>query len=423
MTGGTATATLKATTGGRTPAQPVPWRWIAIAIFLLSSSTNYLDRQLLAAVAPALQSEFHFSNAQYGLLVSAFSLTYMLMAPVAGLFVDRLGLNLGVIAATASWSVIGSATGLVQGFRALFTCRMALGMAEAAGIPAASKATATYLEPREFSLGNALQAVGITLGSIAAPLLVAFIVPIYGWRGAFVFCGGIGFFWVPVWWATSRVIPALDKTAPKSAIRISAILRDLRFWLILLTNVFVMTLYSLWTNWTTIYFVRERHLTPFEANRYFAWIPPIFATLGGFLGGSLAWRWIGRNANPVPARIRVCTLAAPLLLVTATIPFLPSNGLALAAISASFLLCMTFLINLHVIPIDLFGPERAAFTSAVLTSSYALMQAVISPVIGATVDKFGFTLVCVVASVLPLAGLIVLRFLLRSEANPENLEL
>src|SRR5690242_2097883 len=71
------------------------WRWLVILIFGLSSVLNYLDRQLLAAVAPTLRQEFGLSNAEYGMLLSAFSITYMLMSPLAGLFVDRVGLTAG----------------------------------------------------------------------------------------------------------------------------------------------------------------------------------------------------------------------------------------------------------------------------------------------------------------------------------------
>ncbi|MBI4445591.1 MAG: MFS transporter, partial [Acidobacteria bacterium] len=88
-------------------ASRITWRWVAIGIFAMSSSLNYLDRQLLAALAPTLQSEFGFSNAQYGALLSAFSIAYMLMSPLAGLFVDRVGLNVGIIIAASTWSLAG----------------------------------------------------------------------------------------------------------------------------------------------------------------------------------------------------------------------------------------------------------------------------------------------------------------------------
>src|SRR5919109_1165349 len=128
-------ATAISKTIDHTLASAVPWRWVAIAVFAMSSSLNYLDRQLLAALAPTFQSEFGLSNAQYGLLLSAFSVTYMLTSPLAGragLFVDRVGLNPGIVIAVCSWSLASGATALVQTFRGLLLCRLGLGVTQAA---------------------------------------------------------------------------------------------------------------------------------------------------------------------------------------------------------------------------------------------------------------------------------------------------
>jgi hypothetical protein len=60
-------------------------------------------------------------------------------------------------------------------------------------------------------------------------------------------------------------------------------------------------------------------------------------------------------------------------------------------------------------PIDFFGPRSAAFGVSILTSSYGLMQTVLSLLIGSMVDHFGFRAVCVSLSALPLAGIAILR--------------
>ena len=66
----------------------IPLRWVAISVFLFSSALNYLDRSLLAAVAPALKLEFHLTNQDYGKIVSVFSILYATVAPLAG-FIHR----------------------------------------------------------------------------------------------------------------------------------------------------------------------------------------------------------------------------------------------------------------------------------------------------------------------------------------------
>ena len=387
-----------------------PLRWVAVGVFVLSSSLNYLDRQLLAALAPTLRGEFQWTNQQYGLVVSAFAIVYALVAPAAGWFIDRVGLNLGAGIAVAVWSIAGSLTAWTRSFSGLLACRTILGAAEAAGIPAAGKASATYLEPRELALGTAFNQVGITLGSVAAPLIVAAMAPRYGWRSTFALCGALGFLWIPLWLFTAKHIPARAIDNRSVTTHASDIIRDPRFWGLALANVFVMMLYSLWSNWTTLYFVEERHLTVDQANRDFAWIPPVFATAGGFFGGAITYRWIRTGMNVIRARMRICWISAVILLATATVPLMPHPALAAAAISLSFFWTLAISTNVYAMPIDLFGPAHAGLGVAALTCSFGLMTAFLSPWIGSVVDRVGFAPVCVLLSAMPLVGVGLLRW-------------
>ena len=71
-------------------------RWVAFGIVTLATGLNYLDRQVLAALAPQIRDEFALSNADYGLLLAAFSITYALSSPLAGYLIDRAGLTRGI---------------------------------------------------------------------------------------------------------------------------------------------------------------------------------------------------------------------------------------------------------------------------------------------------------------------------------------
>jgi ACS family hexuronate transporter-like MFS transporter len=393
----------------------IPLRWIAITVFVLSSSLNYLDRQLLSALAPTVRGEFQLSNQQYGLIVSAFSMVYAVVAPAAGWFIDRVGLSLGASVAVALWSCAGSATAWTRSFPGLLICRTALGAAEAAGIPATGKANATYLEPRELALGTAFNQVGITLGSVAAPLIVTVMQPRYGWRSAFALCGALGFLWIPLWLFTSKRVPGrASEKNPVSKLG-GNLLRDPRFWGLALANAFIMTLYALWSNWTTLYFVQERHMTQDQANREFAWIPPVFATAGGFFGGFVSYRWIQAGINVLRARMRICWISAVIVLATAAVPLMPRAEWAAAAISLSFFWTLAISTNMYALPIDLFGASNAALGVAGLSCSFGLMTAFLSPWIGSVVDRVGFSPVCVILAVMPLAGVAVLQWTLKAE--------
>jgi ACS family hexuronate transporter-like MFS transporter len=197
--------------------------------------------------------------------------------------------------------------------------------------------------------------------------------------------------------------------------RSTNILRDPRLWSMALANALVMTTYALWTNWSTLYFVHERGLTEAQANQHFVWIPPVFAGAGGLVGGWMAYRSIRGGMGAIAARLRVAWISAAVLVATAAVPFMPTDALAVAAISLSFFWTLTLSANVYVLPIDVFGLEHAALGVAMLTCAFGLMQTVLSPLIGAVVDRAGFAPVCVGVAVLPLAGVWLLQATLMRE--------
>jgi len=387
----------------------IPARWLAVGIFVISSALNLLDRQILAALAPTIQSEFHLSAQDYGFIVAAFSLTYAAGAPLAGIFIDRVGLNIGSALAVFFWSVAGIATGFTSSLRGLVACRSALGLAEAAGIPAGAKSFALYLPPKERALGSAVSQIGLTIGGVSAPLLAAWAAAHYGWRSAFIITGALGFVWIPVWLLTARGAPKYQELKPLPSIPLATIARDPRLWGLIAGNMLLMTVYSLWVNWTTIYFVRVFAMSQNEANRQLAWIPSLAASLGGLLGGWLAMRWIGQGQELIAARLRVMAIAAVALLSTAALPWMRSPVAATALICFSYFACVAASVNVYALPLDLFGPDRAAFAVSTLTGAYGLMQVFFAPLTGALIDHYGFRPVCILVAALPLASWAVIR--------------
>jgi len=216
-------------------------------------------------------------------------------------------------------------------------------------------------------------------------------------------CGVVGLVWVPSWLATLKAVPA-GPAAEKKPEPIGGLLKDSRFYGIVVTNMFIMTLYSVWTNWTTLYFVQVHHMTAIEANRKFAWLPPVFATLGGAVGAWLVMFWIRRGVAIRLARVRVAWCAAIVLLTTALIPFAPSAEWAAAGISLSYFASVALSTTVYSSPIDLFGPGRAGFCVAALTLGYGLMQTFLSPYVGKTIDRVGFSPVFTALSFVPLLG-------------------
>ncbi len=417
-------------------------RWIALAVIALSSSLNFLDRQVLAALAPQLMREFRITTAQYGDVIFAFSLCYALAAPLAGLFIDRLGLRLGTSLAVAGWSLAGLTTGLTSTLGQLTICRSVLGIAEAGGIPGTGKACAIYLKPQERAIGSGVTQMGLSFGAIVAPILAEFCSRYWGWRSAFMVAGALGFAWIPLWlWVSGRAgrvglenEPALDRPVgrpqtwgsapltgsalpPQAApVTAGAILSDPRYWAILAANVLSMLAYSLWVNWTTVFLVRVHHMPQYLANTQLAWIPPVFASAGGLFGGWLALRWFD-GKNILQARMKAIFTSAVALLATALVPLAPTAGLATALICLSFFACVLGSVNIYSLPLDIFGASRAAFAVSGLTSVYGLLQGAFSSIAGRVIEARGFAPLCIAVALCPLGSWLVLRIALRKDLH------
>jgi ACS family hexuronate transporter-like MFS transporter len=184
-------------------------------------------------------------------------------------------------------------------------------------------------------------------------------------------------------------------------------MRNRRLWAFILANGLSMVAYSLWTNWTTLYFVDVHHLTLAQAASY-AWIPPAFAAVGGFGGGWLSLRLVNRGVAPATARFRVCVVASVVSLATAVVPLAPSPSWASAAISLSIFAVSAFSVNMYSLPLDVFGGAQAASAVSALVASYGAIQALISPAFGKVIDLYGYAPVAVGASLTPLAASYVL---------------
>ena len=351
-----------------------------------------------------VQKEFGIDDIGYGFLLSAFSLAYALASPGTGYLLDRFGLNRVIRWLVAFWSAVSVATGLTWNYAGLLMCRIGLGAGESGGIPAVAKMGGMYLPASERALGSALGQIGIAVAGVLAPVLAAWFTVRHGWRPLFVATGLCGLLWLPVWgFVARRIRPLHEVGGAAGKIEFNA-----RLWALVGANILWMGTYSLWSGWTTKYFVGVHHLTLQQAAPYAA-VPPLASMAGGFFGGWLALRWMNQGVAAVPARLRVILVSAVGGLVTALVPAAPDPWWASAAVSLSYFFCLAGSVNVYTLPIDLYGPERAGVAISALVFAYGLLQFAISPPIGWAVQHVGYGPVCWAVAFPPLAAWVVLR--------------
>lgn len=351
-------------------------------------------------------AEFHLTNTGYGWLIGpAFALPYAIAAPAVGWFLDRLGLETGIVFAVGLWSLGAAMCGATRSFAQLAGARVFLGVCESAGIPAAGKLNAIYLEPKDRAIGAAMTQIGIGIAGVAAPLLVAWFT---GWRSPFFVCAALGFGWIPFWILVRRTVRPYREVAPQTQRGGFEILLDSRLIALAAANVLWMVGYTFWTNWTTLYLVQTYNLTTARANGY-AWVPPVASTLGGFAGGWISRRAMARGKGAIEARVAAIFLSAIGCLVSMLAPFCPTPLWALVPVSLSYFAIVAGSVNIYTIPLDIWGGERAGTAIAALGFAYGLMQTGISPLIGWLVDRFGFAPVCVLVALPPFAAWALLQ--------------
>jgi ACS family hexuronate transporter-like MFS transporter len=381
-------------------------RWVLLGIFFLSSTINYLDRQVLAGIAPLVREEFRLSMTEYGALGSAWAIAYSAGAPLAGLLIDRLGLTRGISLVLGLWSLAGILTGLGTGLPALIACRALLGLAQAGGIPAAGKAVGMLLPPKERALGTSLNQGFISLGILAAAPLSVEIALRSSWRMAFIVIGAVGLLWIPLWRTIAPAEPAVTAGSHLSA---GGIIRDKRLWAMAVANAFNMFLYFFWTNWSVLY-LKDAAGAGIRGAAWLSGLPAVVSTAGAITGGWLVLRLMNAGAELFTARLRVCLIGALASLSTAAIPWMPSPELAAVGMSVSFFAVMMATVNIYSLPLDVFGTANAAFAISMLTSAYGAMQALASPMVGKVIDVWGYTPVCLGASLTPLVSYAILRW-------------
>jgi ACS family hexuronate transporter-like MFS transporter len=294
--------------------------------------------------------------------------------------------------------------------------RAVLGAAEASAIAAVTKAVAMYLLPPERAVGQAMSQLGLSLGAGLAPAFAVYFSYRYSWHWSFYAAGLLSLAWIPVWLATSRVIPAIAPLQNAKATSSFVLLRDPKLWALMIANMLGMAVYSLWANWAPTYLVRVQHLTPPQASHY-TWMVPISGYFGALLGGAISWRLVLSGHTPIAARKRACLISALFLLPTMAVPLAPTPALATLGMSFSFFWACAWSANHYTLPIDIYGASRAAFGGASLVFAYGVMQAIISRPLAAVIEDRGFAPVCLIFALLPIAGYLLVHVLIRNESS------
>jgi MFS family permease len=328
--------------------------WIYVLLLALVT-INYMDRSALGVVAQAVRGEFKLSPVQMGYLFSSFLWTYVICILPIGILLDRFAArNINSIG-IALWSLAMAATAGVGSFAALLTVRMVMGAGEATSIPSCGRIVREWMPAQERGFANAVWSAGSFLGPALGAVVVAAITSAWGWRGAFIVLGALGFVWLVcnlIWfgrpeqvkWLTDderrKIVSERSSGVPDEigmhgrAGVVLELLRSPSMWGAMIAQAAgIYTLYLL-LFWLPSYLQDTKHLTIMKTGLYTA-VPWAIAVPLSIALGIVSDRLLKQHTLLAGGRRAMVMFCFLLAAVVALVPFADNTTLILALFAIS----------------------------------------------------------------------------------------
>ncbi|MFB3777814.1 MAG: MFS transporter [Bryobacteraceae bacterium] len=382
--------------------------WIPAATMLLVSLISYIDRNTLALLAPTILKETGLSAEQYGYVISAFSIAYMLANPLWGRWLDRFGVRLGMIAAVTVWSVASASHALAAGFVGFAAARATLGFGEGATFPGGLRVVMQTLPARLRARGVAVAYSGGSLGSVITPIVITPIALAWGWRAAFLFTGAVGAAWLAIWLVVSSraEIRRRHASGPAPAGAARPRFRDPRLWSYMIAYALGALPLALVIYAAALYLNRVLGASQALIGSVL-WIPPVGWEAGYFFWGWLSDRLPDSGHGKVTGLGRLLAVTAAFSLPLALVPRHASFALAMFQMFVAMFLAGGFIILTVSYATHVYSPDHAGLLAGLGAGAWSAAVAVVMPVFGRLIDRSRWDAAFLLAAALPAAGYLI----------------
>lgn len=188
-------------------------RHALLAMCFLAMFIAYTDRVNISVASVAMREQFGWTQTAKGLVLSSFFIGYMLFMVASGWLATRFGGKRVLAIAVAWWSAFTILTpqAAAVSIAVLVAARIALGMGEAAVMPATYELFSRWVPQRERSRAVTRFLSGIPFGQIVGFMVTGWLTTRFGWAASFYLFGLIGFVWTAFWLARISNDPLSDK--------------------------------------------------------------------------------------------------------------------------------------------------------------------------------------------------------------------
>jgi MFS transporter, Spinster family, sphingosine-1-phosphate transporter len=361
---------------------------IALLLLLAVNLLNYIDRQVLYAVFPLVKTDLSLSDAQLGLLGSAFMLCYMCSAPLFGWLGDRKGRPFIAAAGVAGWSVATLLSGFAPGYRTLLGARTLVGVGEASFGTVSPGLLSEYFPPERRGRILSWFYLAIPLGSALGYLVGGAVGQSFGWQAAFLLVGAPGLLLAFPVARLREPQRTRERGEQPSVADYAAFFRNRSFVTTTLAMAAMTFAMGGLAQWAPSFLCRLHGLGVGEANRVFGGI-----TVAAGITGTLAGGWLGDLCQRRSAAGYLLVSAAGFLFGAPLALFALLSGSLRTALAMIFVAEVFLFLNtgpLNTVLVGITPPPRRAMAFAVnIFFIHALGDAVSPALIGWVSDFRG----------------------------------
>lgn len=166
----------------------VPWRSPKFHVILSSTLMGIMGVALLGPVLPTLKEVFLISDARVGLVLTAYTLPGIVLAPFVGLVADRIGRKRVLVPLLVLYGIAGAGSATAQTFDQLLVFRFLQGIGASSLITLAVTLIGDYYEGVRRDEIVSMNSSAIGIGAAIFPTLGGALVVIH-WTAPFVFFG------------------------------------------------------------------------------------------------------------------------------------------------------------------------------------------------------------------------------------------
>jgi sugar phosphate permease len=368
----------------------------------------FVTRVNIATAAPLIKADLGLTNTQLGLAFSAFAIPYALFQLVGGWIGDKLGPRLTLSACCAMVGVATMLTGAASSFISLFALRLALGFAQGAAFPTATRAMATWIPVRDWGFAQGITHSFGRIGNAVTPPLMAGLLLFVTWRRSFVILGLASLVWLIVWaWYfrnDPREHPGITATDLAALPERGSGSRPVIPWLRLARRILPVTLvdfcygWTLWLflSWIPAFFFENYHLN-LQSSAMFSSGVLFAGVIGDTVGGVATDRLLRKTGSLLVARrFVIVTGFVGALVFLCPVVLLHNLAVTAVCLSLAFFFAELIVAPIWAVPMDI-APRYAGSASGMMNFGFGLAGLVSPSSFGYLVDRTGswvFPFVC-----------------------------